>query len=181
MLAPEVLLRHGHGRAVDWWSLGSLLFEMISGFPPFYRYPPHITILLFSHITSTSSLPPFPKINFLPFCFSPTPHFFHPFIYHSTSFLLYFCREFSSSSLYFLPSLCFSNYIPSFIFFVSACISSFPTLSSTSFCPDSLLDFLPVPLLSFMPLTYSLTHLFMHELIVFILLLSRQSKQRTDV
>ena len=36
-LAPEVLLRQGHGRAVDWWSLGALLFEMISGLPPFYR------------------------------------------------------------------------------------------------------------------------------------------------
>lgn len=35
-IAPEVLLRQGHGRAVDWWSLGALLFEMICGLPPFY-------------------------------------------------------------------------------------------------------------------------------------------------
>jgi len=35
-LAPEVLKGHGHGIAVDWWSLGTLLFEMMTGLPPFY-------------------------------------------------------------------------------------------------------------------------------------------------
>lgn len=35
-LAPEVLLRKAYGRAVDWWTFGSLLFEMLTGLPPFY-------------------------------------------------------------------------------------------------------------------------------------------------
>jgi serine/threonine protein kinase len=34
-LAPEIIMGEGHGKAVDWWSLGILLFEMFNGSPPF--------------------------------------------------------------------------------------------------------------------------------------------------
>lgn len=35
-LAPEVILDNGHGKEVDWWSLGIVLWEMMCGLPPFY-------------------------------------------------------------------------------------------------------------------------------------------------
>lgn len=35
-LAPEVLNGKGHGTQVDWWSLGTLVYEMLTGLPPFY-------------------------------------------------------------------------------------------------------------------------------------------------
>ncbi|XP_014480397.1 PREDICTED: serine/threonine-protein kinase greatwall isoform X2 [Dinoponera quadriceps] len=34
-LAPELLLKQGHGPAVDWWALGVCLFEFCTGVPPF--------------------------------------------------------------------------------------------------------------------------------------------------
>lgn len=34
-IAPEVLLNKGHGKGVDWWTLGILCYEMVCGQPPF--------------------------------------------------------------------------------------------------------------------------------------------------
>ncbi|XP_049877967.1 serine/threonine-protein kinase greatwall isoform X1 [Pectinophora gossypiella] len=34
-LAPELLLRQGHGAPVDWWALGVCLYEFMTGVPPF--------------------------------------------------------------------------------------------------------------------------------------------------
>lgn len=39
-LAPEIILSKGHGKAVDWWALGILIFEMLAGYPPFYDEDP---------------------------------------------------------------------------------------------------------------------------------------------
>lgn len=34
-LAPEIVDAKGHGKAVDWWSVGCIIYEMLTGMPPF--------------------------------------------------------------------------------------------------------------------------------------------------
>eukprot|EP00903_Cladosiphon_okamuranus_P007664 g7432.t1 len=39
-MAPEMILRKGYGKAVDWWSMGALMYEMTAGYPPFQGKTP---------------------------------------------------------------------------------------------------------------------------------------------
>jgi protein-serine/threonine kinase len=37
-LAPEIIRRNGHGKAVDWYLLGVVFYEMVVGSPPYFSY-----------------------------------------------------------------------------------------------------------------------------------------------
>ncbi|KXJ94028.1 camp-dependent protein kinase catalytic subunit [Microdochium bolleyi] len=39
-LAPEVIQNKGHTTAVDWWALGILIYEFVTGYPPFWHQNP---------------------------------------------------------------------------------------------------------------------------------------------
>lgn len=39
-LAPEIVLNLGHGKPVDWWALGILIYEMNAGIDPFTSEEP---------------------------------------------------------------------------------------------------------------------------------------------
>eukprot|EP01090_Pellita_catalonica_P019047 TRINITY_DN632_c0_g1_i1.p1 TRINITY_DN632_c0_g1~~TRINITY_DN632_c0_g1_i1.p1 ORF type:complete len:389 (-),score=39.90 TRINITY_DN632_c0_g1_i1:78-1193(-) len=40
-LSPEVIMGTGHGKAVDWWALGCVLYEFLTGIPPFFGATPY--------------------------------------------------------------------------------------------------------------------------------------------
>jgi len=39
-LAPELIAGGGHGKAVDWWTLGIFIYEMLASYTPFYHQNP---------------------------------------------------------------------------------------------------------------------------------------------
>ena len=49
----------GYGKAVDWWSLGTLMYEMPTGWPPFYDR--NIRKMCEKILTATLRFPKFPS------------------------------------------------------------------------------------------------------------------------
>ncbi|CAG0880561.1 unnamed protein product [Darwinula stevensoni] len=50
-IAPEVILRQGYGKPVDWWSMGIILYEFLIGCVPFFGDTPEE---LFAHSVSAN-------------------------------------------------------------------------------------------------------------------------------
>ncbi|XP_059496006.1 cAMP-dependent protein kinase catalytic subunit gamma-like isoform X5 [Stegostoma tigrinum] len=60
-LAPEIILSKGYNKAVDWWALGVLIYEMCAGYPPFFADQP---IQIYEKIVAGKEEPPFkPKFR----------------------------------------------------------------------------------------------------------------------
>ncbi|KAM7393935.1 hypothetical protein PAMP_020769 [Pampus punctatissimus] len=57
-LAPEIILSKGYNKAVDWWALGVLVYEMAAGYPPFFADQP---IQIYEKIVSGKRLVRFPS------------------------------------------------------------------------------------------------------------------------
>jgi len=57
-IAPEVFGQKGYTETVDWWSLGTILFEMLVGYPPFFSDDSSITCQKIIHWKKTFVIPP---------------------------------------------------------------------------------------------------------------------------
>lgn len=40
VISPATALFQGYNKAVDWWALGVLIYEMAAGYPPFFADQP---------------------------------------------------------------------------------------------------------------------------------------------
>ncbi|RYC58496.1 hypothetical protein CHU98_g7722 [Xylaria longipes] len=59
-LAPEVIRGEGYNKTIDWWTLGVLIWEMLTGLPPFYagNVPEMYRMILSEPLCFPESMPP---------------------------------------------------------------------------------------------------------------------------
>lgn len=63
-LAPEILENKGHGKAVDWWAIGTLLYEVDLIFTPLFAFcTAGRLIFLLASLQMLTGLPPFYDTN----------------------------------------------------------------------------------------------------------------------
>lgn len=53
ILAPEVILRQGYGKTIDYWSMGIILYEFLVGCVPFFGDTPEE---LFAHVVNDAAI-----------------------------------------------------------------------------------------------------------------------------
>lgn len=53
-IAPEVILRQGYGKPVDWWAMGIILYEFLVGCVPFFGDTPE---QLFGQVVNGKACP----------------------------------------------------------------------------------------------------------------------------
>lgn len=82
-LAPEVIQSKGHTTAVDWWALGILIYEFLTGYPPFWnsnpieiykQYVPFSTSSSFVFLSQVKQANKIHRIVSKPVAFPPEPH-----------------------------------------------------------------------------------------------------------
>jgi len=57
-MAPEIFAQKGYTMAVDWWSLGVIMYECLVGYPPFYSDDAMQTCRKIVHYQRTLRIPP---------------------------------------------------------------------------------------------------------------------------
>lgn len=63
-LAPEIVASSGHGMAVDWWGFGVLVYELLTGSPPFNG----TTMVIYQKIIAGESATKSATLRLIPHC-----------------------------------------------------------------------------------------------------------------